>query len=87
MCEYRRRFTRVIPCPRCTLRRYTVCEACSGSGLRNGSVLRRSLFGTAAFLKSAFEGVFLEGRLEGLGVIGVLLGIEKERQRLRLVNG
>lgn len=87
VCEYRRRFTRVIPCPRCTLRRYTVCEACSGSGLRNGSVLRRSLLGAAGFVRNIFEGVFFEGRLEGLGVIGVLLAREKERQRLRLVHG
>lgn len=75
LCDYRKRYKRVIPCPRCVLRRFVRCPMCAGSGLRERGALYRAAYWAEDVLAPALHSR-LDGRpgLPGFGERAVGLG-------------
>lgn len=84
LCDYRKRYKRVIPCPRCVLRRFVRCPMCAGSGLREKGALVRVLAWTEDVLAHALQSR-LDGRpgfgerAVGLGAAVAAVGVLVER--------
>lgn len=97
LCDYRKRYKRVIPCPRCVLRRFVRCSACAGTGLRERGVLRRAAAWVEVALAPAPDstlgtlpgfGERAAGLGAGLGAAAAAVGVLTERPAgLRAVLG
>lgn len=73
LCDYRKRYKRVIPCPRCVLRRFVRCPVCAGSGLRERGFVRRAFAWVQVVLAPVIDAL-LDAAPFGEQAAGGLLG-------------